>query len=69
VPRLAAGTPVTIPRFAVDVVVTEHGVARLTGLSLEERAEALIAVAAPERRMELREGLARSGTATSPGDP
>jgi 4-hydroxybutyrate CoA-transferase len=54
VPRLAAGTPVTIPRFAVDVVVTEHGVARLTGLTLDERAEALIAVAAPEWRSELR---------------
>jgi 4-hydroxybutyrate CoA-transferase len=54
VPRFAAGTAVTMPRFLVDVVVTEHGVARLTGLTLEERAAALIDVAAPEFRAELR---------------
>jgi 4-hydroxybutyrate CoA-transferase len=54
VPRFAAGTAVTMPRFIVDVVVTEHGVARLTGLTLEERAAALIDVAAPEFRAELR---------------
>jgi acyl-CoA hydrolase len=54
VPRLATGTPVTVPRFAVDVVITEHGVARLTGLPLEERAAGLIAIAAPECRSELR---------------
>jgi len=68
VPRLAMGTPVTIPRFAVDAVVTEHGVARLTGLSLEERAEALIAVASPPLRSELRDGLARAD-ATTRRDP
>jgi acyl-CoA hydrolase len=54
VPRFAAGTAVTMPRFLVDVVVTEHGLARLTGLTLEERAAALIEVAAPEFRGELR---------------
>lgn len=54
VPRFAAGTAVTMPRFIVDVVVTEHGAARLTGLTLEERAEALIEIAAPEFRTELR---------------
>jgi len=52
--RLAAGTAVTVPRFAVDVVVTEHGVAELTGLDLHERAEALIAIADPAARSELR---------------
>ena len=50
VPQLAAGTAVTIPRHSVDAVVTEHGVARLAGLSLAERAEALIAIAAPDHR-------------------
>ena len=45
--------PVTTARGDVDVVVTEHGVARLRGLDLEERAAALIAVAAPEHRDEL----------------
>lgn len=33
-----------------DVIVTEHGVAHLRGKSLAERAEALIAIAAPEHR-------------------
>ncbi|MEW6269070.1 MAG: acetyl-CoA hydrolase/transferase C-terminal domain-containing protein [Thermodesulfobacteriota bacterium] len=55
VARLAAGAAVTVPRFAVDAVVTEHGVAELTGLDLDERAEALIEIAAPEARAELRE--------------
>ena len=53
VPRLGLGTPVSVPRFAVDVVVTEHGVARLYGLDLEARARALVDVAAPEARQEL----------------
>jgi acyl-CoA hydrolase len=47
VPRL--GSP-SVPGSLVDVVVTEHGVARLKGLSPKERAKALIAVAAPEHR-------------------
>lgn len=54
VDRLASGTAVSVPRFAVDAVVTEHGVAELTGLDLRERAEALIEIAAPEARAELR---------------
>lgn len=59
VDRLAAGTSVTIPRFAVDVVVTEHGVAELVGLDLEERAEALIEIADPSVRADLREQARR----------
>ena len=51
--------PVTTARGDVDVVVTEHGVARLRGLDLEQRAAALIAVAAPEHR----DGLAQRGGA------
>ncbi len=47
VPRL--GSP-SIPGSLVDCVVTEYGVARLKGLSTRDRAEALIAVAAPEHR-------------------
>ena len=53
VPRLAAGTPVSLPRHAVDAVVTEHGVAWLRGASLRERAEALLAVAEPSWRDRL----------------
>jgi acyl-CoA hydrolase len=55
VPGLTRGT-VTTPRSAVDVVVTEHGVADLRGRSLAERTELLICVAAPEHRAALREG-------------
>lgn len=53
VPRLGADV-VSLPRSDTDIIVTEHGVARLRGKSLEERAEALIAVAHPPAR----EGLA-----------
>lgn len=50
---------VTTARSSVDVVVTEHGIADLRGRSLGERAESLIAVAAPEHRAALREGTRR----------
>jgi 4-hydroxybutyrate CoA-transferase len=45
--RLGAQTPVTLPRFCADYVVTEFGVARLRGKTLRERAEALCAIAHP----------------------
>jgi len=51
------------PSFAgdlVDVVVTEHGIAQLTGLSGETRANALIAIAAPEHRAFLADARRRS---------
>ncbi len=43
----------SIPRCDVDIVVTEHGAADLRGLSVHERAERLIAIAAPAFRAEL----------------
>ena len=46
---------VTALRTDVDIVVTEYGVAELRDLPLAARAEALIAVAAPEFREELRD--------------
>lgn len=55
---VAAGAghgPVSLSRFDVDVVVTEHGAADLRNLGHEARAQALIAVAAPNHR----EALAR----------
>ncbi|MBM6545430.1 acetyl-CoA hydrolase/transferase family protein [Janibacter sp. YIM B02568] len=52
VPTLVHG-PVTTSRADVDCVVTEHGVAHLTGCTLRERARRLIAVAAPEHRESL----------------
>ncbi len=51
--RLPEGNAVSLPNFTVDYVVTEHGVARLTGLELTERAHALRRVAAPEMRAGL----------------
>ncbi len=47
VPKLAAPS---IPADLADIIVTEHGVARLKGLSSRARAEAIIAIAAPEHR-------------------
>ncbi|MGA0602113.1 acetyl-CoA hydrolase/transferase family protein [Caulobacter sp. KR2-114] len=57
VPRIAAPT-VSIPRDDTDLVITEHGVADLRGASLEGRAKALIAIAAPEHREGLERGWA-----------
>lgn len=55
VPRLSSGTVVTTPRVDVDYVVTEYGVAELRHKTLKQRAEALIAVAHPDFRTELRQ--------------
>jgi acyl-CoA hydrolase len=54
--HLAPGTPTTVPRYLVDRVVTEFGVARLRGCSLEERIAALAAVAHPDHRAALEAG-------------
>ena len=48
--QLAPGTPTTVPRYLVDRIVTEFGVARLRGCPLEERAAALAAIAHPDHR-------------------
>jgi len=48
---------VTALRTDVDMVVTEFGVARLKGRSNAARAEALISIAAPEFRQQLRDRL------------
>ncbi len=53
VPALAAGAPVTTPRYAVDYVVTEYGVADLRAKTVRERAAALIAIAHPDMRAAL----------------
>ncbi|MCA3585784.1 acetyl-CoA hydrolase/transferase C-terminal domain-containing protein [Phenylobacterium sp.] len=54
VPRLSC--PPSIGRGDPVVVVTEHGVADLRGLSIEARAQALIAVASPAHRDALADG-------------
>ena len=51
------GGVVTTARVDVDAVVTEHGVAQLTGCTVAERARRLLAVAAPEHRTELEASL------------
>lgn len=58
---LEPGACITTPRHEVDVVVTEFGSAELAQRSEEERADALIAIAHPEFRDELREGWERIG--------
>lgn len=45
--------PVSLSRFDVDVIVTEHGAADLRAKTYAERAAALIAIAAPEHREAL----------------
>lgn len=55
VARLGSENLVSIPRNDVDVVVTEFGLADLRGKSVHERAEALVEIAAPEFRGELRD--------------
>jgi 4-hydroxybutyrate CoA-transferase len=54
VPVFPQGTAVTVPRGYADIVVTEHGVARLKGKPLRRRIEELIAVAHPDMRAGLR---------------
>lgn len=53
VPKLGTGSAVGATRYMLDRVVTEHGVAELAGLSLHQRAERLIAIAAPAFREQL----------------
>lgn len=53
VPALDARALCTLPRYLADAVITEHGVAELRGLSLDARAQALIAIAAPAHRTAL----------------
>jgi 4-hydroxybutyrate CoA-transferase len=58
VAALSPGTAITTMRADVDYIVTEHGVAHLRGMGLRERAEALIAIADPAFRDQIREEAA-----------
>lgn len=55
VPMLDRGAAVTTSRNDVDYVVTEFGIAALKGKTTRERIEALINVAHPDFRSEIRE--------------
>jgi 4-hydroxybutyrate CoA-transferase len=50
VPVLESGSVVTLPAVLVDYVVTEYGIARLSGRTLEERARELTGVCHPDFR-------------------
>ena len=57
VPQMAPGSNITTPRTCVQYVVTEYGVADLRYKSTLERAKALIAIAHPDFREELKKYL------------
>ena len=59
VAELTPGAGVVTTRGHVHWVVTEYGAVNLHGLSLRERAEALISVAHPDFRAELARDIAR----------
>ncbi|HEY8231648.1 MAG TPA: acetyl-CoA hydrolase/transferase C-terminal domain-containing protein [Vicinamibacteria bacterium] len=59
VDTLAEGAGVVTTRADVHYVVTEHGIARLYGKCLRERAQELIAIAHPDFRSELRAAACR----------
>ena len=59
VAALAEGSPVTVPRTAVDHVVTEWGVATLRGKTLRQRIGELLVVAHPDCRAGLKKEAAR----------
>ena len=59
VPTLSAGTHVTTSKNDINYVVTEYGVAQLRGKTAKQRAEALIGIAHPDFRAELREAAQR----------
>jgi acyl-CoA hydrolase len=59
--QLSPGSVVTTLKNTVDHVVTEHGVAELRGLSLRDRARALIAIADPSVRDDLAAEAAAAG--------
>ena len=61
VPRLSLGSAVTTLKNTVDKVVTEHGVAELRGRTIRERTEALIGVAHPAFRDQLRHDAREMG--------
>ncbi|MBN2056148.1 acetyl-CoA hydrolase/transferase family protein [bacterium] len=62
--NLPPGSPVTVPRQYADVIVTEYGAAELKHLDSIERAHALIAIAHPDCRDDLRREAGEAGLLT-----
>jgi len=52
-PAIPGGSTVSAPRTMIQYVATEYGVVKLSGLSVLERAQAMISVAHPDFREEL----------------
>jgi len=61
VPVLPEGSVVSTPRHHTGVVVTEYGAADLSGRTVRERAAALVEIAHPDFRDELRARAAELG--------
>jgi 4-hydroxybutyrate CoA-transferase len=59
VPVFPEGTAVTVPRGYADLVVTEHGIARLKGQTVRKRISELIGIAHPDVRADLRRDAER----------
>jgi acyl-CoA hydrolase len=59
---LPEGSVVSTPRHHTGVVVTEFGAAELTGLTVRERAHALVEIAHPDQRPALRKMAETLGT-------
>jgi 4-hydroxybutyrate CoA-transferase len=69
VTQLAPGAGVVTTRGHVHWVATEYGVVNLHGKTLRERGEALISIAHPDVRAELRRDLSAIRHFPSPGTP
>ena len=59
--NLPEGEVVTTPRSCVMYIVTEYGIADLYNKPVKERAKALIAIAHPDFREELKQQAVRAG--------
>jgi acyl-CoA hydrolase len=60
VPEMPPGSPITVPRTYAHYVVTEYGIADLRYKSRRQRAEALINIAHPDLRSDLRAALKKN---------
>jgi 4-hydroxybutyrate CoA-transferase len=57
---LPPGTPISVPRHYADYIVTEYGVAHLKYKARQQRAEALIEIAHPDFRDELKDAMKKN---------
>lgn len=66
VPWFGPGAVITTPRHQVDVIVTEFGAAELEGRTVQERGQALAAIAHPQFRDGLLAAARRAANGRSP---